>query len=176
MAACVAGQAKYFFFGPNSGFAQFSESSVLPALIEAEFLAQWTAPPASYSIGSLRTYTQVDMPFLGADVDWTDGGDSDTYTFGAYVMCDGDPVPGGDGDAAVQALQTVVAEQAAAVANLQTQVSAITPWVSASGAGGSDITLDLQMEYFSYVLGFLVVVWLADRIRRFFWRTGGDHV
>ena len=172
MADCVAGQAKYFFPGHNTGFSQFFDPGDLPALIEAEFLSQWSTSP-TYSIGALYTYTNSGMPALGADVSWSYGGDSDTWALGAVVMCEGDPVSGGS--AGLDALQTVVAEQAAAVANLQTQVSAITPWVAASGAGGN-ITTEIQLEYFGLALGFIVTVWLADRVRRFFWRSGGDHV
>lgn len=72
-------------------------------------------------------------------------------------------------------LNQQIAAHTAAIANLQTQLTAVTPWAAASDAGGY-ATTELQVEYFGYVLGFLVVVYLADRIRRFFWREGGDHV
>lgn len=43
------------------------------------------------------------------------------------------------------------------------------------GEAAPTVTPAMQVEMFGYVMLFLVVVWLADRLRRFFWRSGGDH-
>lgn len=90
------------------------------------------------------------------------------------IVCTAFPSAGGSSDPLLQQAAAIAALQSADV-GLQAQITAITPWSAASEAGGY-ATAELQMEYFGYVLGFLVIVYLADRIRRFFWRDGGDHV
>lgn len=80
-----------------------------------------------------------------------------------------DPDPGPDPDPptalTLAEVQAIAQQNAAAVANLQTQLVEVDP-----------ITSELQVEYFGAVVAFLAIIWLGDRIRRFFWREGGDHV
>lgn len=90
------------------------------------------------------------------------------------IVCTAFPTAGSASDPIISQAAGIANLQSA-VANLQSQVTALTPAGAASSAGGV-MTSEIQVEYFTAILAFLVVVWLGDRVRRYFWRDGGEHV
>ena len=90
------------------------------------------------------------------------------------IICSSFPSAGGSTDPLISQAAAIQALQAQAT-GLQAQITAITPWAAASDSGGY-MTTDLHLEYFGAVVAFIAVIWCADRIKRYFWREGGDHV
>jgi hypothetical protein len=155
------------------------------ATVKGLQMANWCsiALPAGASVGEWTNYSQLTGAYSSYFTPAHFRNSANTATSSApfyfnadayNIVCSSFPSAGGGADPLVSQAAAISALQAADV-GLQSQITAITPWSAASDAGGY-MTSELHVEYFGAVVAFLVVIWLADRVRRFFWREGGDHV
>lgn len=126
--------------------------------------SMWTSSSA-YTCGGVKNPYQIYSNGIGAT--------GTPWIFDADVLgisCSAFP-SGGSPDTLVGLAGQIAALQSADI-GLQAQITAMTPWTAASAAGGV-IDTEFQLDAFAAVLGFLVVVWCADRLRRFFWPSYG---